>query len=246
MDADGLLVIDTPAGWTSHDVVKRVKRLVGAHKVGHTGTLDPAATGVLVLCLNKATRWAAAICDQDKAYEARIRLGESTDTGDRDGQTLERADVPVLTQEMLDRVLKRFQGDIEQVVPAYSAVRVGGKRLYQLARQGRILNNRPRRRVTLHEIDLLSWTEKTLDIFVTCSKGTYIRVLAEEIGKSLQVPAHLEALRRVRVGPFGLEQAITLEQLEETLRQGDLGAHHLFTKDGAYVRNFDKSSQGDV
>ncbi len=215
MSLNGLIVIDKPADWTSHDVVRKVKRLLKARKVGHTGTLDPAATGVLVLCLNEATRQAASITDHRKIYEASISLGTATDTGDKDGIVTETAAVPVLSEAQLREVLKRFEGEIEQVVPLYSAVKVQGKRLYQWARQGKgdeVV--RPRRRVTIESVELRSWTQQSLEIQVTCSKGTFIRALAEDIGRAIGVPAHLGALRRVQQGPFSLDQAITLEQLE--------------------------------
>lgn len=222
MSLSGLIVIDKPAEWTSNDVVQKVKGILRARKVGHTGTLDPAATGILVLCINEATCQAARITDHSKGYEAVVLLGSATDTGDREGKVTETGPVPVLTESQIHKVLHEFEGEIEQTVPLYSAVRVKGKKLYQWAREGKGADIiRPRRRVMIDSIELSSWQDNRLDLHVSCSKGTYIRVLAEDIGKALGVPAHLGALRRVRLGPYVLEQAITIDELEKALSAGE-------------------------
>lgn len=212
-ESSGLLLIDKPAGLSSHAVVQRVKHLLHVHKVGHTGTLDPAATGLLVLCVNRATREAGALTGLNKAYQALIELGLATDTGDRDGTITAQVAVPPLTRETVAAALAKFQGEMEQEVPIYSAVKVAGQPLYRRARRGEKIVP-PRRWVTLEMLELLDFSSPRLSLTVTCSKGTYIRSLAVDIGKALGLPAHLAALRRLRVGPFELSQALSLQDLE--------------------------------
>lgn len=217
-NADGLLVIDKPAGWTSHDVVQRVKYLLGARKVGHTGTLDPLATGVLVLCVNRATQWAGRLSETSKAYRAEVALGRSTDTGDADGRTVDVGEVPPLSRESILDVLAALTGVIRQQVPRYSAVKVAGRPLYRWARAGKDVA-RPVREVCLYRLELEDLRPTSLQLLVECSKGTYLRALAEDIGSGLGVPAHLATLRRLRVGPYHLSQAISLEELEQKVRK---------------------------
>ncbi len=219
-NADGLVIIDKPAGWTSHDVVKKVKGMLRAQKVGHTGTLDPEATGVLVLCVNKATRWASDLCDLGKSYAATIQLGVATETADQAGQVLSRCEVPILVESQIQKALAQFCGEIEQQVPKYSAVKVGGRRLHRLARAGQAPAQFPRRCVTIEALELTDWEPPDqLSIQVHCSKGTYIRSLAEDIGVALGTVAHLKFLRRLSVGPFGVAEAISLSGLAEQIEQ---------------------------
>jgi tRNA pseudouridine55 synthase len=230
---DGVLIIDKPAGMTSHDVVARVRRIVGERRVGHTGTLDPFATGILVVLVGRATRLARFLGGSVKEYEAVIRLGFSTDTGDVTGKCL----TPVKekpnpwTNEEIQDALASLRGEIEQVPPMYSAKKIEGKKLYEFARRGEEVERKPVR-VTIHSLELAGNVGKifpqnvdgTTDILVgvACSAGTYVRTLAEDVGKRLGVGAHVVELRRTRAGNFDLKRAKTLEQLEESMRQGSL------------------------
>ena len=227
---DGVLIIDKPAGFTSHDVVARVRRILRERRVGHTGTLDPFATGVLVLLLGRATRLAQFLSGADKEYEALIRFGYATETGDgegaprelnEDGPKVER--VPDWSEREIEAALDALRGEIAQVPPMYSAKKVKGKKLYELARRGLEIE-RAAVRVKIHELEALQASgpllrrneDGTCDlrVRVLCSAGTYVRTLAESIGARLGVGAHLAALRRTRAGQFSLEDAITLEELE--------------------------------
>lgn len=209
---DGLLVVDKPAGWTSHDVVGRVRRLARTRKVGHAGTLDPMATGVLVLGLGRATRLLGHLTLTDKAYDATIRLGASTVTDDAEGEVVERRDASGVTDQALADVVRALTGPIRQVPSSVSAVKVDGVRSYARVRKGQdvALTARP---VLVSRFEVLARRGDDVDVAVVCSSGTYVRALARDIGSALGVGAHLTALRRTRVGPFGLEQAHTLEQL---------------------------------
>jgi tRNA pseudouridine55 synthase len=234
---DGVLVIDKPAGMTSHDVVARVRRIVGERRVGHTGTLDPFATGVLIVLVGRATRLAQFLSGAVKEYEAVIRLGFATDTGDVTGRAL----TPVAEEttpwrkEEIEAALASLRGEIEQVPPMYSAKKLGGKKLYELARRGEEVERKPVR-VTIHSLELTGEpgdifpqnTEGTTDISirVACSAGTYVRTLAEDFGKRLGVGAHAHVteLRRTKAGSFALTSAMTLEQLEESVQHDSLDA----------------------
>ncbi|MEN9800862.1 MAG: tRNA pseudouridine(55) synthase TruB [Pseudomonadota bacterium] len=220
MDAHlhGILVVDKPPGPTSFDVVRRVRSLLRIPKVGHTGTLDPAATGVLPLCLGDATRVAGYVTERDKAYEAVVRLGEETDTQDATGKVTASAPVPGLGTEVLEAALDRFRGTFLQVPPMYSAVKVQGKRLYELAREGKEVE-RAARQVTVHQLRCVDRSERELRLVVHCSKGFFVRTLAHELGRVLGCGAHLSALRRTRSGPFTLAQALPLQQLEQLARE---------------------------
>jgi tRNA pseudouridine55 synthase len=209
---NGLLVIDKPAGPTSFDVVHQVRRALKVKKVGHTGTLDPAATGVLPLCLGEATKIAGHILESEKAYEAAIRLGVTTDTLDAEGKVLSERPVPALDAGMLEAALARFRGTFLQTPPMFSAVKVDGKRLYEHARAGEEVA-RAAREVTVHELTLRDLSANELRVFVRCSKGFFVRVLAQGLGEALGCGGHLRALRRTQTGPFTLEQAIPLERL---------------------------------
>ncbi len=214
----GLLIIDKEAGWTSHDVVAKVRRLIRQRRVGHAGTLDPMATGVLVLCLGKATRLAEYLQGHDKRYQATIRLGEVTDTYDAEGEVVERHPVPPLSQEAILAHLRSFQGTITQRPPAYSAVKIAGAPAYRRARRGEAVELPPRQ-VTIYELRLLRWDPPDLSLEVWCSAGTYIRSLAHDLGQAIGCGAHLIALRRTASGPFTLDDAITLSELTRLIAE---------------------------
>ncbi|MBZ4418282.1 tRNA pseudouridine(55) synthase TruB [Myxococcus sp. RHSTA-1-4] len=220
---DGVLVIDKPGGPTSFDVVRQVRSLLKLKKVGHTGTLDPMATGVLPLCLGEATKVAGFITEGDKAYDATVRLGSETDTQDAQGQVTASAPVPPLTPALLESALARFRGTYEQVPPMYSAVKVAGKRLYELARAGEEVE-RAARQVTVYELVLRDYSAERLQLSVRCSKGFFVRTLAHELGRALGCGAHLEALRRTQSGPFSLAQALPLADVPALVKEGVLAS----------------------
>ncbi len=209
----GIVLLDKSPGFTSNQVLQKVKRLLGARKAGHTGSLDPMATGLLPICLGEATKVSPFLLNSDKRYLFTIRLGVATATGDAEGEIVQRLPVPELTREKIEKALESFKGEIEQIPPMYSALKQGGKRLYELARQG-IEVDRPPRRVTVYELHLLDWGQDWLTLDALCSKGTFIRTLAEDIGKALDTVGHVENLRRTQVGDFNLQDAVTMEQLE--------------------------------
>ena len=210
----GLVVVDKPAGLTSHDVVARVRRLAGTRKVGHAGTLDPMATGVLVLGVNRATRLLGHLMLTEKAYDATIRLGESTTTDDAEGETVATADTAHLRAEQVRAALTAFVGEIDQVPTAVSAIKVDGKRAYQRVRDGEEVALASRR-VTVHELVVHDVTGPDVTVSLRCSSGTYVRAIARDLGEALGVGGHLTALRRTAVGPYGLDVARSLEELGE-------------------------------
>lgn len=210
---EGILVLDKPAGITSHDAVNRVRRIMKVRRVGHTGTLDPFATGVLVLCVGRATRVARYFEGLDKAYRAVVKLGVVTETGDGEGAPVESRPVPELSSEEAEALLESFRGTITQRPPAYSAVKVGGQRLYARARRGEEVSA-PLREVTIRALRLERLKGDEMSLYVECSKGTYIRSLAVDIGELAGCGAHCAALRRTKVGPFSVEEASTLEELD--------------------------------
>ncbi len=207
-----MLVVDKPSGPTSSDVVLHVKRLLGLQRVGHTGTLDPLATGVLPLCLGRATRLSAYLTEQDKSYRAFVHLGIRTDSGDAEGKVIAERPVPDLTDAILERALQSLRGPQSQTPPMYSAVKIDGRRLYELARQGKEVD-RPSRQIDVTELVLEAHTPTDLILRMSCSKGTYVRVLAEDLGERLGCGAHLTGLRRLRTGAFDLSRAVPLEDL---------------------------------
>lgn len=209
---DGVLLLDKPLGMSSNDALQKARRLFSAAKGGHTGTLDPLATGLLPLCFGEATKFSADLLDADKVYEADIQLGVTTDSGDAEGQVIGTA-AANLEIGQISAVLERFVGDIAQVPPMHSALKRDGRPLYELARQG-IEVEREARAVTIHRIDLLAFAGDRLQIRVACSKGTYIRVLAADIGQALGCGAHLAGLRRSGVGDLTLAGSVTLAQLD--------------------------------
>ena len=209
---DGVLLLDKPIGVTSNAALQRARRLFSAAKAGHTGTLDPLATGLLPVCFGEATKFSADLLDADKTYEAELLFGVTTDTGDAEGAVLERRDVCFGASE-LEVVLTHFLGKISQIPPMYSALKRDGKPLYELARQG-IEVERTAREVIIHELSLLEFSGERCRLRVSCSKGTYVRTLAEDIGAMLGCGAHLTALRRVAVGVLGIANAASLEALD--------------------------------
>jgi tRNA pseudouridine55 synthase len=222
---DGLLVVDKPAGWTSHDVVARVRRLAGNRKVGHAGTLDPMATGVLVLGVGRATRLLGHLAITEKAYDATIRLGESTTTDDAQGAIVARTDASGVGEPAIRSAAREFVGEIQQTPSSVSAIKVDGRRAYQRVRQGESVELVARTvQVTRFDLHSFRWASKSVDVDVSvvCSSGTYIRAIARDLGARLGVGGHLTALRRTRVGPFGLDLATTLDALSKSLTVIDL------------------------
>ncbi|MAR29115.1 MAG: tRNA pseudouridine(55) synthase TruB [Gammaproteobacteria bacterium] len=211
---NGILVVDKPAGISSNDVVQQAKRLFGAQKVGHTGSLDPLATGVLPLCFGEATKFSQYLLDANKTYWTRIRLGVSTETGDADGEVIAQVDATAITQTQVSDALETFVGEIEQIPSMYSALKHQGQPLYKLARQGIEVERSPRT-VTIYSAELLQFAEAYIELRVHCSKGTYIRSLAEDLGAALGCGGHVSALRRLAAGPYAEAQAVTLEQVSE-------------------------------
>jgi tRNA pseudouridine55 synthase len=209
---DGVLLIDKPVGLSSNDALTKVKRIVNAKKAGHTGTLDPFATGLLPLCFGEATKFSQDLLEADKTYLATVHLGITTTTGDTEGEVLETRDVDA-SAEQIEAALARFRGPILQVPPMYSALKRDGKAYYEYAREGVVLE-REARPVTIHHLELIAYAAPHLEIRVTCSKGTYVRVLGEDIGATLGCGAHLSALRRVQVGALTTANMVTLEELQ--------------------------------
>ena len=199
VEIDGILLLDKPLGLSSNQALQRVKRLFNAAKAGHTGSLDPAATGMLPLCFGHATKVSSLLLDADKVYRVTGRLGVRTETGDREGMVIEERPVPPLTEAELDAVVAKFRGGVEQIPPMYSALKVDGKRLYELARAGEVVERKPRP-IHFYRVDLLRFDGASFDLLVHSSKGAYIRTLIEDIGAAIGCGAVVEALRRVGVG----------------------------------------------
>jgi tRNA pseudouridine55 synthase len=208
----GVLLLDKPLGLSSNDALWKAKRALRAEKAGHTGTLDPLASGLLPICFGAATKFSHAALDADKAYRATLRLGQTRIGGDLEGEIVRERPV-VVDRAMLDAVVARYTGPIEQIPPMHSALKHEGKPLYEYARAGIEIERQPRG-VTIHRLDIVEWQDHSLTIDVLCSKGTYIRTLAEDIGEALGCGAHLSALRRTASGTLGVADAVTLEQLD--------------------------------
>jgi tRNA pseudouridine55 synthase len=223
----GVILLDKPLGLSSNDALQKVRRLMRAEKAGHTGTLDPLATGLLPLCFGAATKFSQVSLDADKRYTATLKLGETTSTGDAEGEVLQTRPVTPaqVNAERIAQACERFTGPIEQVPPMHSALKHQGKALYEYARQG-IDIERPPRQVTIHRIDILSWQGDVLELDVQCSKGTYIRTLAQDIGEALGCGAHLIGLRRTGSGGVSLNGAVTLEALM-AMSEAERDAHLL-------------------
>ncbi|MEJ7615499.1 MAG: tRNA pseudouridine(55) synthase TruB [Pyrinomonadaceae bacterium] len=229
---NGIIIIDKPAGFTSHDVVAKLRGILRERRIGHTGTLDPFATGVMVMLVGRATRLAQFLSGAEKEYDAAVRLGFATDTGDLTGTPLAPAsNAPLVTQEQIEEALRPLRGDLMQLPPMYSAKKVQGRKLYELARRGEEIERAPVP-VSIRRLEVVpgpdgqllrpGHNQDTYDlrISVVCSAGTYVRVLAAEIGRNLGIGAHLAALRRTRAGAFGLERALTLAGLQSDLEAG--------------------------
>ncbi|MGN7297506.1 tRNA pseudouridine(55) synthase TruB [Ferdinandcohnia sp. SAFN-114] len=233
---DGILLLNKPKGMTSHDCVFKVRKLVKMKKVGHTGTLDPDVSGVLPICLGRATKIVEYVTAANKTYEGEVKLGFSTTTEDASGEVVDEKGVDRdITKDEVLNVLHSLTGEIIQTPPMYSAVKVNGKRLYEYARQGMVIE-RPSRKITIHKLELLSdivHTNHTVSFRfrVTCSKGTYVRTLAVQIGEKLGYPSHMSDLIRVSSGEFKLQQCMTLEELEYLVKDGRIQEHLLSIED---------------
>ncbi len=225
-DIDGVLIFDKPLGMSSNNALQKVRWLFNAAKGGHTGSLDPLASGVLPLCLGEATKFSQYLLDADKAYVTEARLGMTTTTGDAEGDVLETRPVNV-TLEQVESFLPQFTGDIEQIPPMYSALKHEGQPLYKLARAGETVERKPRS-VTINQLKILGLEGDRLQLEVHCTKGTYIRTLVEDLGNALGCGAHVSELRRIQAGPFDLSKAVTLEELEALHAEGGhLALDHL-------------------
>lgn len=209
----GVFLLNKPIGMSSNGALQKVRRLFNAQKAGHTGALDPLATGLLPICLGEATKFSHYLLDSTKRYQTTVKLGQTTTTGDIEGDVLQKRNVPLLTRESIEQVLAQFRGDIQQVPPMYSALKREGRPLYELARQG-IEIERAARPVTIYDLTLVSFNEDSLTLDVTCSKGTYIRVLGEDIGEALGCGGHLTYLHRIQTGHFEINPDYTIEYLE--------------------------------
>ncbi|AWB44344.1 tRNA pseudouridine(55) synthase TruB [Paenibacillus sp. CAA11] len=224
---EGILPVWKPAGFTSHDVVAKARGILKMKRIGHTGTLDPLVTGVLPLCLGRATRMVEYLQELPKEYEAKLVLGLATDTEDLSGQELERSENVQVTEQEIRSVIRSFEGTISQIPPMYSALKQNGKRLYELAREGKTVERQPRE-VTIHQIELIdidmSKSLPEVSFRALCSKGTYIRTLCVDIGKALGVPAAMAELRRTMSAGIPDSSCLTLEQIEEAVRDGSLAA----------------------
>lgn len=233
---DGILIINKPKGRTSHDIVAKVKRIVG-NKVGHTGTLDPNATGVLPLLIGKGTLCSQYLMEHDKIYEAVLKLGKKTDTADSEGNVIEEKDVKLasLNEEYIKSILNSFLGKQEQKPPMYSAIKVNGRKLYEYARKGQTVEIKPRQ-IEIYECELkqINLEEKEICFIVHCSKGTYIRSICEEVANKLNTVGYMKELNRVRVGKFDIEQSITVEELENNICKKALINEHFISIEKAF------------
>ncbi len=216
----GILLLDKPAGDTSNQALQRAKQLFNARKAGHTGSLDPLATGLLPICFGDATKVSGFLLDADKRYRVTCRLGVATTTGDAEGEETERTPVPDMDAEAVERVLAAFRGEIEQMPPMYSAIKHKGERLYRLARQGIEVDREPRK-VRIFDLELVARQGDDMELDVRCSKGTYIRTLAEDIGRAFGTVAHVCALRRTALGPYEEPRMWTFEELEQLMETGE-------------------------
>ncbi|HET7202170.1 MAG TPA: tRNA pseudouridine(55) synthase TruB [Steroidobacteraceae bacterium] len=230
---DGIVLLDKPHGLTSTQALQRVRRVLQAEKAGHAGTLDPMATGMLPLCFGQATKACGQLLGRRKAYRATVLLGAATDTGDAEGQVVERREVPPVSEAALGRVLASLRGDRQQVPPMYSALKRDGRPLYELARRGETVE-REARSISIDHLEVTARTDRSLDLEVVCSKGTYVRVLAEEVATGLGTVGHLGALRRLWVEPFTGDRMVTLERIEADGRHDPAGHDWLLPVDAAY------------
>ncbi|MBN1188227.1 MAG: tRNA pseudouridine(55) synthase TruB [Dehalococcoidales bacterium] len=226
---DGILNLNKPAGMTSFGVVARVRRITGERRAGHAGTLDPLATGVLPVCLGKATRVIPYLFDETKAYRAEVELGKATDTYDITGKVIRMGDASRVQRKDVEEMLARFTGEILQVPPMYSAVKFEGKPLYKLARAG-VEVERKKRTARVFKLEITGWQPPVVTLDIDCGKGTYIRCLANDLGEELGCGAVMKSLVRLRVGPFRVEESVTIPELEEAFRSG-AGVFHIYPAD---------------
>lgn len=237
-NVNGVLLLDKPVGMSSNLALQIVKRLFNANKAGHTGSLDPLASGLLPICFGEATKASGFLLDADKHYRVRCKLGEKTATGDTEGEVIERRPVEGIDAARLETVFAQFRGELEQIPPMYSAVKHQGQRLYTLARQGVEVAREPRR-IVIHELTLLGLELPSFDIDVRCTKGTYVRTLAEDIGEALGCGAHVTELRRLGVGPYDAANMVSLDTLKE-LAAGEGGVAaldaHIFPTESALTQ----------
>lgn len=235
---DGLIVIDKPKEVTSHDVVRKVKKILNVKKVGHTGTLDPNATGVLPILVGNGTKLSKYLINHDKIYEVVLKLGEKTDTADSEGKIIEtrKVEKEQLKEENIKKVLESFLGKQSQVPPIYSAIKVNGKKLYEYARKGEEVEVKPRE-ITIYGITFIKLDEEELSFEVACSKGTYIRSLCEDIAKRMKTVGYMKELRRKKVGKFDLDFAITIEELEENKENEEFIQDHFYSIERLYKNN---------
>jgi len=224
----GIILLDKPRGFTSNAALQKVRWLLNAEKAGHTGSLDPLATGVLPLCFGEATKFSQYLLEADKGYETVAQFGVTTTTADAEGDVVERKPVDVSLQQ-IEALLPQFRGDLQQVPPMYSALKRDGQPLYKLARAGEVVEREPRS-VTIARLDLLSFEADRARLAVSCSKGTYIRTLVEDLGQALGCGAHVAELRRTQAGPFDLTQTVSLEELERVHSEGGAEAVDAFLK----------------
>lgn len=210
---DGVFLLNKPLNISSNAALQKVRWLYRAHKAGHTGALDPLATGLLPICLGEATKFSHYLLDADKRYQTTIQLGQATSTGDVEGEVIASAEIPLLTVDSISKILKQFEGKSDQIPPMYSALKKDGRPLYELARQG-INIERPARPIIISKMELLDFTEQSISLDVTCSKGTYIRVLGEDIAKAMGTVGHLTKLHRIQTGHFQLDESLTIDYLE--------------------------------
>ena len=223
-DVRGVVLLDKPQGLGSNQVLQVVKRLFRARKAGHTGSLDRLASGLLPICLGEATKLSGFLLNADKHYRAGIRLGVRTTTGDAEGEVMDTRPVPALSDGAIETALARFRGPIQQIPPMHSALKHHGQRLYKLAHQGITVERAPRE-VTIHRLQCTRWEGERIEIDVECSKGTYVRTLSEDLGEALGTTAHVDELRRVGSGPFGEDEMVSLETLEESEGSGTIDRH---------------------
>lgn len=217
-DVHGIVLLDKPQGISSNQALQKIKRLFNANRAGHTGSLDPMATGLLPICLGEATKVSAFLLDANKAYTATLQLGQSTTTGDKEGEVLHSSDVPIDWQTRLSACIESFLGEQSQVPPMFSAIKINGQPLYKLAREG-VDVERKSRVITIFELKILAMHESSVDFYVKCSKGTYVRTLGEQIAEALDCTGHLTALRRVEVEPYDAHAMMTLDALNQRLEE---------------------------
>ena len=223
-DVHGVVLLDKPPGLGSNQVLQIVKRIFGARKAGHTGSLDRLASGLLPICFGEATKLSGFLLNADKRYRAGIRLGVRTATGDAEGEVVDTRPVPRLSDDVIEAALERFRGTSEQIPPMHSALKHRGQRLYKLAHQGITVEREPRR-IVIRQLVCRHWDQERIGIDVHCSKGTYVRTLSEDIGEALGTTAHVDELRRIGSGPFTEDEMVSLEALREAERSGSLDQH---------------------